>query len=392
MNEIPKIQYLGDACCGCSACAAVCPVDAIEMSEDPAGFRYPAVDGDLCIQCQECDATCPSQNPSPTDICREAVWAQCRDDAVLEGSSSGALIPLAASRVVAEGGVVCGAAFVDGCRSVAHILVDSPEGLPRLQGSKYLQSSVDEEDLRYLRRRARDGVPVLFIGTPCQVAGFNNYMGDDAARGNVTSIDVFCHGVPSPTLWRRYCEWLESRLGSRINNVNFRDKETGWQAFSFAAFSEDSVFREGHVDNWFMKAFLTNTSLRPQCYQCTYKRSSGSDLTVGDYWGFDPRAHGCPSWNKGVSAVLANTDCGSTVLQEISTSMLVGPTSFEEIVKGNSALVSSVQPGEYHKEFMTALSRGMDAEQLMQRWPFTRSFSQRAKGKIRSIVKQMLGN
>lgn len=391
MNEIPKIQHLGDACCGCSACAAVCPVDAIAMRADPAGFRYPAVDGDLCIQCQECDATCPSQNPSSTDICHEAVWAQCTDDAVLEGSSSGALIPLAASRVVAEGGIVCGAAFVDGCRSVGHVLVDSPEGLPRLQGSKYLQSSVDEEDLRYLRRRTQEGVPVLFIGTPCQVAGFNNYMGDDAARGNVASIDVFCHGVPSPAVWRRYYGWLEGRLGSPVEDVNFRDKCTGWQGYSFSAASGECLFREGHSDNWFMRAFLTDTCLRPQCYQCTYKRSSGSDLTVGDFWGFDPEAHGCPSWDRGVSAVLVNTERGRALLGELASEILTGPSSFEEIVEGNPALVGSARPGKHREEFMAAVEEGMDAEQLMQRWPFTRPLSQRLKGKMRSVVKMMLG-
>ncbi len=71
--------------------------------------------------------------------------------------------------------------------------------------------------------------------------------------------------------------------------------------------------------------------------------------------------------------------------------MLTGPSSFDEIVKGNSALVSSVCPGEHYKDFMAAVEQGMDAEQLMKRWPFTRTLSQRVKGKMRSVVKRMLG-
>lgn len=391
MNEIPKIQYLGEACCGCSACASVCPMDAITMKEDLSGFRYPVVDEDLCIQCQECDVTCPSQNPRFRDTCREAVWAQCADEKVLDCSSSGAFIPLVSAHVVDGGGIVCGAAFDDGYRSVLHVLVDSPENLSRLQGSKYLQSIIDEEELRYLKRRAEVGVPILFIGTPCQVAGFNMYLGEVAFLDNVTTIDLFCHGVPSPVLWRRYCEWLECQLGHQIDHVNFRDKTTGWQAFSFSATSKNNVLIEEHSVNWFMKSFLTNNCLRPQCCQCTYKQHAGSDLTVGDFWGFDPEVHECPSWNKGVSAVLSNTKHGSSLLKELAPDMLTGPSSFDEIVKGNSALVSSVCPGEHYKDFMAAVEQGMDAEQLMKRWPFTRTLSQRVKGKMRSVVKRMLG-
>lgn len=30
-------------CCGCGACASVCPRNAIVMSEDNDGFRYPQI-------------------------------------------------------------------------------------------------------------------------------------------------------------------------------------------------------------------------------------------------------------------------------------------------------------------------------------------------------------
>lgn len=391
MNEIPNIQHLGDACCGCSACASICPVDAITMEADAAGFRYPVVDEDLCIQCQECDITCPSQNPCPKDVCHEAVWAQASDGAILSGSSSGAVIPLVASKVISEGGMVCGAAFSDDCRSVAHVLVDTQKNLSCLQGSKYLQSIIDEEDLRYLKRRAEAGVSVLYIGTPCQVAGFNKFMGAVASQENVASIDVFCHGVPSPTLWRRYYEWLENALGSDITGVSFRDKSTGWQNYSFDASTKEGRHREVHSGNWFMKAFLSDTCLRPQCFQCTYKRSAGSDLTVGDFWGFDPEAHDCPSWDKGVSAVLVNTAHGASLIESLSCKMLSGPSSFDEIVRGNPSLVGNAQPGEHYAAFMAGVKEGMTANQLMEKWPFAMPLSQKMMQKARSVAKRLLG-
>ena len=49
-------------CCGCTACAAVCPRDAIEMAEDSEGFRYPRVDPEKCIDCGLCRKVCPILN------------------------------------------------------------------------------------------------------------------------------------------------------------------------------------------------------------------------------------------------------------------------------------------------------------------------------------------
>ncbi len=43
-----------DACVACGACAAQCPVDAIQMGDG----KY-EIDADKCISCGACAGTCP---------------------------------------------------------------------------------------------------------------------------------------------------------------------------------------------------------------------------------------------------------------------------------------------------------------------------------------------
>ena len=46
-------------CCGCWACQAICPKDAIDMREDEEGFLYPHIDEAKCIRCGRCLSVCP---------------------------------------------------------------------------------------------------------------------------------------------------------------------------------------------------------------------------------------------------------------------------------------------------------------------------------------------
>ena len=45
-------------CCGCTACANICPKNCITMEPDEEGFAYPVVDVALCIRCMRCEGAC----------------------------------------------------------------------------------------------------------------------------------------------------------------------------------------------------------------------------------------------------------------------------------------------------------------------------------------------
>ena len=58
-DMVPRVAALGDACCGCGACAARCPKSCIEMLADECGFLRPEIDSDACVRCEGCDSVCP---------------------------------------------------------------------------------------------------------------------------------------------------------------------------------------------------------------------------------------------------------------------------------------------------------------------------------------------
>lgn len=49
-------------CCGCSACALVCPTNAIKMKVNEDGFYTADIDKEKCIHCGLCDKICIYNN------------------------------------------------------------------------------------------------------------------------------------------------------------------------------------------------------------------------------------------------------------------------------------------------------------------------------------------
>lgn len=112
---------------------------------------------------------------------------------------------------------------------------------------------------------------------------------------NLLTVDLVCHGVPSPGVWRKYLrDQILNKDQSRISNIQFRDKRLGWKNFSFTIWGYSNINKnvptilltESLKNNVFMKGFLKNLYLRPSCYNCPCRNfKSGSDITIGDYWG-----------------------------------------------------------------------------------------------------------
>lgn len=59
MKELPILYKRKEECCGCTACYAICSLDAILMQPDEEGFNYPIVDANKCIRCYQCVKVCP---------------------------------------------------------------------------------------------------------------------------------------------------------------------------------------------------------------------------------------------------------------------------------------------------------------------------------------------
>ncbi len=99
--------------------------------------------------------------------------------------------------------------------------IDSISNLDLLRRSKYLQSKINET-FKNAKMDLEAGLDVLYSGTACQIAGLKAFLRKEYK--NLYTIDVLCHGVPSPKVWNAYTKWQKNKNNVNIREVYFRDK------------------------------------------------------------------------------------------------------------------------------------------------------------------------
>lgn len=375
-------------CCGCLACVATCCKGSLIESVDSAGFSRPVWNKDLCVGCGACDSACPALSPRERDERVAMLWAQSIDSSQLRHSSSGGLFALLADKVLDSGGTVYGAAFSDDFSAVEHIRIDDSSDLDRLMTSKYVQSRVSREVYESVVSDLVLGQTVLFSGAGCQIAALKGYLGRRKYNGTLLTVDVMCHGVPSPRLWSDYAEHISGLMGAPLSSVNFRSKTSGWTSYSLRCKARnEKEIEESHSQNWYMKAFLTNHSLRSSCFNCPSKQACGSDLTLGDYWGYEGDAKDLDI-EKGVSAVIVRTKLGEAFLDSIASEMRFGIASYEDVSSKNPALEHSVTPPPGRDQFISDVSAGIPVASLISKWSFKRSVFDKVKSKLAVLLKK----
>lgn len=314
-------------CCGCTACSSICPKEAIQMLEDEKGFLYPHISKELCVECGLCEKVCNYKNhmlhrDEPTILA-----VKHKDSNVRRNSTSGGFFTALSDYVLKLDGVVYGVKYGENLRVVHTRAVDEKER-NKCRGSKYVQS-----DLRgifpLVKKDLKEGKTVLFTGTPCQITGLYGYLGQDYP--NLLTVDVICHGTPSPRLWREFLDIYEKRSHEKIVYADFRDKRWGWTKSYIFSF----VYEKGHKKMWgeecFNRLFLGNFSLRDSCYNCQFRSyNRPSDITMADFWGIDRSA---PDFfdEGGVSAVMLNTEKGDRIFSRISESIEISIRNKNEL-------------------------------------------------------------
>lgn len=334
------------ACCGCNACAEICPKHCIQMVEDAQGFIYPQVDSSVCVECGMCEKVCPLEvaNLSLRKPLKAYVaWNKNRQEHLL--SSSGGAAYIFSSYIIEKGGVVYGCTS-DGI-DVRHIRVENHSELFKLQGSKYVQSDV-RGLFKKVKNDLKNGKIVLFIGTPCQVAGLKNYIGHH--NEHLYLVDLICHGVPSKQMLHEHIKHVAK--GKKIQHISFR-KGTDYR-FSITAnkFSYEVSLWETPYKDLYLKGFFEGMINRPSCYQCPFACSTRvSDITIGDFWGLK-HAECLPEEVKdGVSLLLPMTDKGLNLIQKVENNLYIYERSVEEAVNGNTQLRHPVIQGRRARLF-----------------------------------------
>ncbi len=261
-----------------------------------------------------------------------------KDEKIVADSRSGGIFTTISDAIFDERGVVYGSVLNEHYMA-EHIRAEDIETRNLMRGSKYIQSKMGDT-YSNVKRDLADGRKVLFSGTSCQVAGLKKYLGKE--YDNLICIDILCHGVPSPRVWKKYLEWQEKRAKSKVNKVNFRNKtDFGWRAHVESLWLDNGKTIHSQV---YRNLFFTNACLRPCCYECKYKGIiHPGDITIGDYWKIEKAA---PEFddNKGVSLVLINNEKGAALFEQIKENITFKQTRIEDsmqpaLVKASSPLI-----------------------------------------------------
>ena len=315
------------------------------MYPDEEGFLYPVVNQEVCIGCNLCVKVCPVIHQGAERLPLKVYASRNKDSRILLESSSGGVFSLLASAVIGQGGVVFGVKF-DKDWNTVHTWIDSEDGLAAFRGSKYVQSRVGNtfcEAESFLKQ----GRQVLFSGTPCQIAGLKRFLRKDYE--GLLTVDIVCHGVPSPLVWQHYLASLHPDE-ERITSISMRDKKEGWKSYRMEIRTGNKFLYAGMAaNNLYCQGFLADLYLRPSCYACPVRKGkSGSDITIGDFWGIDS----CfPSFDddKGTGLVLVNTQKGMNLFGELDVYQI--ETTYGQGVKENPCLERSVPLTAFRKEF-----------------------------------------
>ncbi|MCD8369898.1 MAG: polysaccharide pyruvyl transferase family protein [Clostridiales bacterium] len=305
-----------ERCTGCGACANICPKQAIEMVPDQEGFIQPVIHEELCVACGKCEAACPVLHPSYHNDTIHSSYAMWASDELRAKTSTAGMFLLAAKHILNQSGVVYGAAWKEGWY-VHHVGIDREEDLPQIVGSKYLQSDV-EHTYQEAKRNLEAGRPVLYSGCPCQIAGLYAYLGKEK-DANLTTIELICHGVPSPAVFHKY---LHDNFGEReISEILFRDKKVyGWSTTTTVRFKSGNPYRKNERMAPYLQAFLPCMILRKSCSVCPFsRRPRQADLSIGDFWGIDRKDK---TWNdrRGTELVLLNNERGRRLWEDMKPS------------------------------------------------------------------------
>lgn len=317
-------------CTGCAACHDACPNSCIVMQNNGL-HKYPVIEGSKCVECGRCMTACPIvSDKRPENNGEQSYYAAwCLDDKVRLSATSGGVGTALAQYAIQLGWLVCGSAF-DETWHLAHMTASDEKQLDAFKGSKYLQSQT-EGVYSKVKELLSKGENVLFIGTPCQVAGLKNFI-PEKFLSKIVTCSIICHGVNTPIVWKDFVQYLEQKNHAKLIQYNFRSKTHGWgqdkrgNAKLNITYSLDNgkVINEPAWKNLFHYWFGQHFMMRESCFHCPFRVENRlSDITIGDFWGLPKVLPNLKDADKGVSVLITSTDKGFSFIRDCNKIKLI---------------------------------------------------------------------
>lgn len=364
-------------CFGCGVCASCCPKDIITISLNRDGFYEPSIiDLEKCIGCGVCLDVCSFLHKEKavdnSPLASYASWSN--DEQVRRKCSSGGIGFEIAKQFIEKGYKVVSCRYNVEKERAEHYIASNIEELVQSTGSKYIQSYTFDA-FKSIDRKNK----YLVIGTPCQIDSFRRYIKRFKCEENFVLMDFFCHCVPSMFAWRAYTKMQEKKVGP-ITYASWRNKfDYGWHDSWIMGIDGDRtskpvdwhdsynmLIREKNSfiqSRWsqgdlFYKLFLGDVCHGPQCEKnCKYKYDkSSADIRIGDLWGNTYKED-----EKGVSALIAFTETGKQVINDLTNITLI-EHPFEVVAEGQ--MKENVKRREMYPIVMFMLRNGWSIEGL----------------------------
>lgn len=311
-------------------------------------------------------------------------------DIIDKSSSGGAFSKIATvfSNQYKESYSIYGAAWTDN-NEVKHVRVTQLDDVKRFNGSKYARSNI-ENVFTYVENDLRNGIAVLFSGTPCQISGLTYYLEKkNVDTQKLLTIDIICHGAPNPIVLKDFISWIEKKYKDQVSNITFRDKSVGWKRYpTKITLSKGKIIRRSYTAQLYIRMYFSLLLLDNRCYSCKFSNMKRvSDITLGDFWGIDKIMPEI-SAGKGVSLVLVNTIKGQNVIRKMINTMSSG-----EVLKNYQGLeflnyqhnlnMPTDRPSNYEDFWKLYKEHGFDY--VVKKYGFYTT-----KGKIKFLIKSVL--
>ncbi len=335
MNNIFLDNELNKKCTSCSACFSVCPFDAIEFGLSDEGFYRPSLILDKCKDCGLCKKVCYTQDQ---DILKDenpeeylCASLKSNDSKILSSSSSGGACFELAKALIKNGYRIIGVAYDEELCEAVGILFDDLNDFHKIQGSKYFQSDIS----KVLKQAVNDKESKIAIfGLPCQIYGFRKVIQALNLSDRFVLVDIFCHGAPTVKLWKKYFDFVKKSLkAEKIDKISFRSKAKGWHRFCTTFFYDGKEKTSKIINDEFYTLFFGKDLFNNSCYACKLRSTLRyTDIRMADFWGsrYDTDT-------KGVSAVVASSEKGKSILKEVDPSAILKTgLSFKEVVAAQS--------------------------------------------------------
>ena len=316
-----KLEVKGLLCTGCGACVNKCANNAIKYIYDSEkdGSMVAMINYEKCISCHQCEKICPvfTDHINENQVVDEcyAVWA---NDFVRMQSSSGGIFTVLAEKILDRNGYVCGVAY-DNNFKPQHIIISDKKELYKLRRSKYVQSDVGLI-YREIENLLKDGQEVMFVGTPCQIAGIRSYFGSGYKK--LLLVDIYCNYTPAYPLFKKYLE--ENYNIDDLERIDFRTKTHGWFCDIHEVTHKNGIREEKREYNdAFQRGYHQKLYMREACEKCKFAGNPRQgDISIADFWHigeFYPEMDD----QKGTSCVVINNQKGKNFFESIKEKLIM---------------------------------------------------------------------